>query len=273
MNDTTMNHTSALTRGLRQIGMVEATEQPSIVGALRDIAPDLATMTIAFVYGDIYSRPALDLRQRQFVTVAALASMGGLEPQLRFHVAGALNVGCTPAEIVELMTHLVVYAGFPAAVNGIRVTKDVFGERGVAPGAVATQTQTQTQTHGNRYDRGLACLRAIDGAVGERVIESLNGIAPDLGRFIIEFAFGEIYTRAGLDLVSRELVTVAALAALGTATPQLKVHMHGFLNVGGTTEQLVETVIQIAAYAGFPRAINAALAAKDVTNERMSGGH
>ncbi len=214
MNPTTMNPTpSALTRGLRQIGMVEGTEPPSIIGALRDIAPDLATMTIGFVYGDIYSRPALDLRQRQLITMAALASMGGLEPQLRFHVAGALNVGCTPAEIVEVMTHLVVYAGFPAALNGVHVAKDVFGERGVAPDTLATETRS------NHYDDGLARLRAIDGAVGERVIESLKGIAPDLGRFVIEFAFGDIYTRAGLDLVSRELVTVAALAALGTATP------------------------------------------------------
>ena len=108
---------------------------------------------------------------------------------------------------------------------------------------------------------------------GEQVIASLGDIAPDLGRFIIEFAFGDVYRRPGLDLFSRELITVAALAAMGSATPQLKVHMHGFLNVGGTIRQLVETVIHLSAYAGFPRAINAAMAAKDVLADRDRSAH
>ncbi|TDN63388.1 carboxymuconolactone decarboxylase family protein [Paraburkholderia sp. BL10I2N1] len=258
---------STMTLGREYLAAIEKTHQPSIVDALKDVAPDLAGMAISFAYGEIYARPGLDLRERQQVTVAALASMGGAEPQLKFHIAGALNVGCTPEEIVELMTHLVVYAGFPAALNGVYAAKAVFGERGVT---VSAEPFASGQT---RYADGLACLRAIDGAVGERVIESLKDIAPDLGRFIIEFSFGEVYRRPALDLVSRERVTVAALAAMGSATPQLKVHMHGFLNVGGTRAQLVEIVTQIAAYAGFPRAINAALAAKDVLNDREHASH
>lgn len=76
--------------------------------ALRDVSPDLASLAITFVYGDLYSRAGLTLQQRQLATVAALAAMGGLTPQLKFHIAGALNVGCTPAQTVELMIHLVV---------------------------------------------------------------------------------------------------------------------------------------------------------------------
>jgi 4-carboxymuconolactone decarboxylase len=258
---------STLTLGHQYLKALEQTEQPSISEALKDVAPDLARMAISFAYGEIYSRPALDLRQRQFVTVAALATMGGVEPQLRFHIAGALNVGCTPREMVELMIHLVVYAGFPAALNGVSAAKAVFRERGVDAAPVSVSPST------TRYDDGVAGLRAIDGVVGERVIESLREIAPDLGRFIVEFAFGDVYSRTGIDLVERELITVAALAAMGSATPQLKVHMHGFLNVGGTREELVEVVTQIAAYAGFPRAINAALAAKDVLHDRAQGTH
>ncbi len=262
-----MNERSTMTTGREYLAMLEKTPFPSIVDALKDIAPDLADMVVNFAYGEIYSRPGLDLRQRQLVTVAVLASMGGVEPQLRFHIAGALNVGCSPEEIVELMTHLVVYAGFPAALNGVFAAKAVFGETGVAAKAEPVAPRA------SRYKDGLACLHAIDGAVGERVIESLRDIAPDLGRFIIEFGFGDVYTRPGLDLVSRELITVAALAALGSATPQLKVHMHGFLNTGGTREQLVEAIIHIAAYAGFPRAINAAFAARAVLNDRAHAAH
>lgn len=258
---------STLALGHQYLMAIEQKEQPSISEALKDIAPDLARMAISFAYGEIYSRPALDLRQRQFVTVAALAAMGGAEPQLRFHIAGALNVGCSPREIVESMIHLVVYAGFPAALNGVLAARDVFREKGVDAAPVSVLPST------TRYDDGVAGLRAVDGAVGERVVESLNEIAPDLGRFVVEFAFGEVYSRTGIDLVLRELITVAALAAMGSATPQLKVHMHGFLNVGGKREELVEVITQIAAYAGFPRAINAALAAKEVLQDRDHGVH
>ncbi|MFD1560131.1 carboxymuconolactone decarboxylase family protein [Paraburkholderia silviterrae] len=261
------NAQSTLTLGRQYLMAIEQTDEPSINEALKDIAPDLARMAISFAYGEIYSRPALDLRQRQFATVAALAAMGGAEPQLRFHIAGALNVGCSPREIVELMIHLVVYAGFPAALNGVSAARDVFREEGVDAAPVSVSPGA------TRYDDGVAGLRAIDGAVGERVIESLNDIAPDLGRFIVEFAFGDVYSRTGIDLVLRELITVAALAAMGSATPQLKVHMHGFLNVGGTGEELVEVITQISAYAGFPRAINAALAAKEVLRDRDQGAH
>ena len=103
----------------------------------------------------------------------------------------------------------------------------------------------------DRHDRGLKKLREIDGAAGERVIESLKDIAPDLARYTIEFAFGDVYSRPGLDLKAREIATVAALTALGNATAQLKVHIHGALNVGCSRQELVEVIIQMAVYAGW----------------------
>lgn len=116
----------------------------------------------------------------------------------------------------------------------------------------------------NRYERGLAKLREIDGEAGERVIESLEGIAPDLARYLIEFPFGDIYSRPGLDLKSREIAVVAALTALGNASPQLKVHIQGALNVGVTRAEVVEVIMQMAVYAGFPAALNGLAAAKEV---------
>ena len=119
-----------------------------------------------------------------------------------------------------------------------------------------------------RYQRGWEKLKEVDGEVGEQVIESLQDIAPDLARYTIEFPFGDIYTRPGLDLKSREIATVAALTALGNAQPQLKVHLHGALNVGCTREEVVEVIIQMAVYAGFPAALNGISAAKSVFAER-----
>lgn len=119
----------------------------------------------------------------------------------------------------------------------------------------------------DRYQQGLQKLAEIDGEAGEKVIESLKEIAPDLGRYIIEFPFGDIYSRPGLDLKSREIATVAALTALGNAQPQLKVHIHGALNVGCTREEVVEVIIQMAVYAGFPAALNGISVAKEAFAE------
>jgi len=123
-------------------------------------------------------------------------------------------------------------------------------------------------TEENRYARGWDKLKEIDGQAGERVIESLKDIAPDLGRYVIEFPFGDVYSRPGLDLKSREIATVAALTALGTAAPQLKVHLHAALNVGCTRTEIVEIMIQMAVYAGFPAALNGVMLAKEVFAER-----
>lgn len=116
----------------------------------------------------------------------------------------------------------------------------------------------------SRYTRGLAKLQEIDGDGGQRVIDSLQDIAPDFARYLIEFPFGDIYSRPGLDLRSREIAVVAALTALGNATPQLKVHVQAALNVGVTKEEIVEVMMQMAVYAGFPVSLNGLFAAKEV---------
>lgn len=123
-------------------------------------------------------------------------------------------------------------------------------------------------TDSDRYERGKKKLKEIDGEAGEKVIESLKDIAPDLARYTIEFPFGDIYSRPGLDLKSREIAVVAALTALGNAAPQLKVHIHAALNVGCSREEIVEVIIQMSVYAGFPAALNGINAAKEVFKER-----
>lgn len=115
-----------------------------------------------------------------------------------------------------------------------------------------------------RYLRGWKKLKEVDGQAGENVIESLRDIAPDFARMLIEFPFGDIYSRPGLDLKTRELAVVAALTALGNALPQLKVHIQGARNVGCSDQEIVEVIMQMAVYAGFPAALNGLFAAKDV---------
>src|SRR3979490_618635 len=85
---------------------------------------------------------------------------------------------------------------------------------------------------------------------------------------LIEFPFGDVYSRPGLDLKSRELATVAALTAMANAAPQLQVHIHGAMNVGASRQEILEVFIQMAVYAGFPAALNGLFAARDVFQER-----
>ena len=119
-----------------------------------------------------------------------------------------------------------------------------------------------------RYKRGLEMLNKVDGEAGQKVAESLADIAPDFARYMVEFAFGDIYHRPNLDLKSREIAVVAALTALGNAPPQLKVHLEGALNVGCTKEEIIEVIMQMAVYAGFPAALNGLFAAKEVFAKR-----
>ena len=121
-----------------------------------------------------------------------------------------------------------------------------------------------------RYKDGWKKLKEIDGQAGVNVVNALKDISPDFADLLIEFPFGDVYNRKGLDLKSREIATISALTAMGTATPQLKVHIQGALNVGCKEEEIIEVMIQMAVYAGFPAALNGLFAAKEVFDERKN---
>ena len=122
-------------------------------------------------------------------------------------------------------------------------------------------TDMYTET---RLERGKRKLAEIDGHAGEAVVDSLKDIAPDFATYLLEFPFGDIYARPGLGLREREIATVAALTAMGTARPQLEVHIEAGLNVGVTRKEISEIIMQMAVYAGFPAALNGFAAAKAV---------
>ena len=124
--------------------------------------------------------------------------------------------------------------------------------------------QEETTMRSERYLRGLAQLEAVDGAHGRAVVEALASSFPDFATYLLEFPFGDIYSRRGLGLRERELAVVAALCALGNAAPQLRVHLHAALHVGCTPGEIVEVLMQMAVYAGFPAALNGLASAREV---------
>lgn len=134
-----MSQSSRYEKGLKVLDSISAASGRAMVDNMRKVAPALADWAVEFGYGDVVSRPGLDLRTRQLATVAALTALGTAAPQLRAHLNGALNVGCTPAEIIEVIQQMAVFAGFPAAINGVAAAREVFESRGVVfdPASVA----------------------------------------------------------------------------------------------------------------------------------------
>ncbi len=120
-------------RGAAVLNAVDGDGGRRVIDALADVAPALAHHVVAYGFGDVYGRPGLTPAQRQLVTIGMLTALGGCEPQLEVHVNASLNVGLTPVEIVEAITHTAVYCGFPKALNAMFTAKRVFEERDLLP--------------------------------------------------------------------------------------------------------------------------------------------
>lgn len=254
-------------RGSKLIGEVygDPNAAENMMNSMKDMAPDMARFIMEFAYGDVYSRPGLDMKSREIATVAALTAMGNAAPQLKTHIRASLNVGLNHDQIMETIIQMALYAGFPASLNAIQVAKEVFAEKGKK-----YQPKVIKSDQATRYKRGSKLIGEVygDPNAAENMEKGLGDIAPDMARFIIEFPYGDVYSRPGLDMKLREIATVAACTALGTATPQLKTHIRASLNVGLTEVEIKECIIQMALYAGFPASLNALQAAKEVFAEK-----
>lgn len=122
----------------------------------------------------------------------------------------------------------------------------------------------------DRYERGEKLMRTIDGdKVADNLIARYDDLAPDFTRYLVEFAFGEIYAREG-DLKHKELIAVASLATMGGCDSQLETHVHGAFNVGLTESEIVEAVMTLIPYIGFPKALNAMSVVKRVVDKRST---
>lgn len=124
-----------------------------------------------------------------------------------------------------------------------------------------------------RYEKGVEMLNGISDHAVDRINNLLGDICPDMAKLVIEFPYGDIYSRPGLDMKSRELITIASLTTLGYAKDQLKAHVDNALSVGCTKEEIIEVIMQMAIYAGFPAALNGLFAAKEMFEEKgLIGG-
>lgn len=123
------------------------------------------------------------------------------------------------------------------------------------------------ETRKERRERGLAAFKQVNSRAP--TLDTLEAVSPEFTRWIFEFVYGDVFSRPNLDLKSRELVIIASLVTLGanSVPMQLEVHILGALRVGATKEEIIETILQLSVYAGFPAAHNALLIAQKTFEE------
>jgi len=251
--------TDYATIGRKKLAEIDGEAGLAVEERLNAICPDLARYLIEYSFGEIYAREGLDNKTKEQAVVAALTAMGTAPPQLRVHIHAALHVGCTPEEIREIIIQMVGYAGFPATLNAMGTLMEVLSETG--------QTLSKESVHagsGGRYERGKEQLARI-APDQERVLrETFDPINPDITKYVIEFGYGDIYARGILPVRNRQAATIAALAAKGTAPSQLRFHIGGGLRAGLTEAEIVEIMLLVSIYAGFPAALNGILATREV---------
>ena len=249
-----------LERGTEMLRKIGGRDFDGPIKRLAEVSPDMARFTVEYPYGDVLSRPGLDLRLRQICTVATLIAQGSVQPQLKFHMEGLLNVGGQPQDLVEILFLSTAILGFPAAIDAIGIVRQIFAERAV----LYTPAPASDDDGTDRYERGLSAFRDLMRAEPSDHLAPLGDVSPELARWSIEFAFGDILFREGLEAKAKHLAVVCMLAATGNRTHALGLHLKGALTCGATPTEIVESLIQISVYAGFPAALNAFAVARQV---------
>lgn len=214
--------------------------------------PDYQDILSRFIFGEVFYQGNLDDKLRELITLVVLVANQTL-PQLKAHAHAALNVGLTPIEIKEAVYQCAPYLGFPKTLNAILELNEVFKERKI-PLPIESQKHVDED---NRLDQGLAVQIEIFGDAIEKNRQNAPFNQKHIQDYLSAFCFGDFYTRGGLDLKTRELLTLSILSALGGAENQVKAHVQGNLNVGNDKETMISAVTHSLPYIGFPRTLNA----------------
>lgn len=223
---------------------------------------------LRFGAGEVWSRPSLARRDRSLVVIALLTALGR-ERELRAHVAGGLHHGLAREEIDEILLQTAVYAGVPFALGAVAVANEVFAARDGAPQRRDAPARLAPADGATRRAAGADVLRTLL-AQRERdmpaVLDATLAALGEMGRCVVDTAFGEVWSRPGLSRRDRSLVVVAVLTALSQPR-ELETHVRGALHHGVTQAELEELMLTAVVYAGFPRAIEGLHAARRAIGE------
>lgn len=224
--------------------------------------PDFQDILNRFIFGEVFYQGNLDDKMRELITLVVLTTSQTLL-QLKAHVSAALNVGVTPVEIKEAVYQCAPYIGFPKTLNAINEVNEVFKSKNIAL-PLESQKTTNEET---RFEKGLAVQVEVFGDVIAKMRQSAPANQVHMQDYLSGFCFGDFYTRDGLDLKTREILTLCIINALGGAESQLKAHVQGNKKVGNSKETLIAAITHCLPYVGFPRTLNAMACLNEIIPE------
>jgi 4-carboxymuconolactone decarboxylase len=224
--------------------------------------PELIEVFDNFAFDEVLGYGNVDTRTRLMVILASMIACQALG-EYKVMLGGALNVGVTPVEVKEIVYQAVPYVGMAKVYDFIHATNEVLEGRGIQL-PLEGQSTTSPET---RFEKGLALQRAM---VGER-IDQMYAESPanqiHIQRYLSANCFGDYVIRNGLDIKTRELLTISMLLSLGGCEPQLKGHIQTNINVGNDKETMLSVFTQLLPYVGYPRTLNAIRCLNEVIPE------
>jgi 4-carboxymuconolactone decarboxylase len=239
---------------------------PNHKSQLKASDPELIEIFDNFAFDEVIAQSKLDTKTRTMLILAALIGSQAVN-EYKIMLGAALNVGVTPVEIKEILYQSVAYVGMARAFDFLHATNEVLTSRGhqlpLAP--------QSTTTADSRFDKGLASQKAIFGGMIDDMYEKSPKDQLHIQRFLSANCFGDFYTRTGLDLKMRELVTLTILVAIGGLDAQVKGHVRGNVNVGNGRDVLIDVVTQLLPWVGYPRTLNALAAVNEVSPDNSKG--
>ena len=260
MTSTSTSGEDRFSRGLALLRQIGGENFVGPINALAETSADLSRFTVEYPYGDVLSRPGLDLQLRQLCTVSMLLADGNAQPQLKFHMTGFLNAGGQPETIVELLFVSVALLGFPPTINAIGIVRTIFAERKLG----FTPLKPSADNGSTRGRIGIEALERLAGGDVQAYFDGFAAGSLDLVRLSISFACGEMLSRDGLAPKEKLLAIISMLAAAGNRAAALRLHLAGALAHGVTQQEVIEVLIQLSVYKGFPAALNAFAVAREV---------
>ena len=225
---------------------------PDHRSTLKVTDPELIEVFDNFAFDEVVGDSKFDTRTRVLLILASTIGSHAVG-EFKVMVGAALNVGMTPIEIREIVYQSVPYVGMARAFDFVHAANDVLTERGIQL-PLEDQSTTDRQT---RFDRGLAVQKAIFGQTIDEMYARSPKDQVHIQRLLSANCFGDYYTRTGLEVRVREMITLSILIALGGVESQIKGHIRGNLNVGNGRPVLLDLITQLLPWVGYPRTLNA----------------
>ncbi|MEH2357301.1 carboxymuconolactone decarboxylase family protein [Nostoc sp.] len=235
---------------------------PNHKSTLKVTDPELIEVFDNFAFNEVIAESKLDTKTRVVLILASIIGSQAVS-EYRVMVGAALNVGVTPVEIKEILYQSVPYVGMAKAFDFVHATNEVMSSRGIQL-PLEGQSTTNPET---RYDKGLAIQKAVFGETIDQMYERSPKDQLHIQRFLSANCFGDYYTRNGVDIKVREMITLSILIALGGVESQIKGHIQGNLNIGNGKDILLDLITQLLPWVGYPRTLNALKCLQEVATE------